>query len=74
MGGEDGGAARMIREGLFERFHCDEIYGVHNWPGMDVGTFAVKDGPMMASEDGFDIAVRSKGMHAAQPHKGCDVI
>ncbi len=74
MGGEDGGAARMIREGLFERFACDEIYGVHNWPGMDVGTFAVKSGPMMASGDGFEIKVRSNGMHAAQPQKGADVV
>ncbi len=74
MGGEDGGAARMIREGLFDRFACDEIYGVHNWPGMDVGTFAVKAGAMMASGDGFEITVRSRGMHAAQPHKGVDVV
>ncbi len=74
MGGEDGGAARMIREGLFDRFSCDEIYGVHNWPGMDVGDFAVKAGPMMASGDGFEIHIRSGGMHAAQPQKGVDVV
>jgi len=74
MGGDDGGAARMINEGLFDRFQCDEIYGVHNWPGMAVGSFAVKAGPMMASGDGFDIAVRSNGMHAAQPQKGADVV
>ncbi|WP_105433205.1 M20 aminoacylase family protein [Neorhizobium sp. T6_25] len=74
MGGNDGGAARMIREGLFESFRCDEIYGLHNWPGMEVGTFAVKAGPMMASGDAFEIEVRSTGMHAAQPHKGADVV
>jgi hippurate hydrolase len=74
MGGEDGGAARMIREGLFDNFHCDEIYGLHNWPGMEVGTFAVKAGPMMASGDAFEIEVTSTGMHAAQPHKGADVV
>lgn len=74
MGGDDGGAARMIREGLFENFRCDEIYGIHNWPGMDVGTFAVKAGPMMASGDSFDIEVSSTGMHAAQPQKGADVV
>lgn len=74
MGGEDGGAARMIREGLFENFRCDEIYGLHNWPGMEVDTFAVKAGPMMASGDGFEIEVTSTGMHAAQPHKGVDVV
>ncbi|MBP2561939.1 hippurate hydrolase [Neorhizobium galegae] len=74
MGGADGGAARMIREGLFKTFRCDEIYGLHNWPGMDVGTFAVKAGPMMASGDSFEIEVLSKGMHAAQPHKGADVV
>ncbi len=74
MGGEDGGAARMIREGLFANFRCDEIYGLHNWPGMDIGTFAVKAGPMMASGDAFEIEVSSTGMHAAQPHKGADVV
>ncbi|RAX37888.1 M20 aminoacylase family protein [Rhizobium tropici] len=74
MGGADGGAARMIREGLFERFPCDELYGLHNWPGMDVGCFAVKAGPMMASGDSFEIVLSSKGMHAAQPHKGVDVV
>lgn len=74
MGGADGGAARMIREGLFENFRCDEIYGLHNWPGMDIGTFAVKAGPMMASGDSFEIEVSSTGMHAAQPQKGADVI
>jgi hippurate hydrolase len=74
MGGYDGGAARMIREGLFETFPCDEIYGVHNWPGMDIGTFAVKAGPMMASGDSFEIVISSTGMHAAQPHKGADVV
>ena len=74
MGGEDGGAARMIREGLFESFRCDEIYGLHNWPGMEVGTFAVKAGPMMASGDAFEIEVTSTGTHAAQPHKGADVV
>lgn len=74
MGGEDGGAARMIREGLFERFRCDEIFGLHNWPGMEVGTFAVKAGPMMASGDSFEIELSSTGMHAAQPQKGVDVV
>ena len=74
MGGEDGGAARMIREGLFERFPCDEIYGLHNWPGMPIGAFAAKAGPMMASGDGYEITIRSGGMHAAQPHRGADVV
>ena len=74
MGGEDGGAARMIREGLFDRFPCDAIYGLHNWPGMSIGTFAAKAGPMMASGDGYEITVRSKGMHAAQPHRGADTV
>ncbi|MFT7594020.1 MAG: amidohydrolase [Paracoccaceae bacterium] len=74
MGGEDGGAARMMREGLFEKFPCDEIYGMHNWPGMAIGTFAAKGGPMMASGDGYEITIRSKGMHAAQPHRGADTV
>lgn len=64
----------MIREGLFEKFRCDEIYGLHSWPGMEVGTFAVKAGPMMASGDAVEIEVTSTGMHAAQPHKGADVV
>ncbi len=74
MGGDDGGAARMIQEGLFKQFPCEEIYGIHNWPGMDVGDFATKAGLMMASGDGFEITVKSNGMHAAQPHKGVDLV
>lgn len=60
MGGADGGAARMVREGLFDNFRCDEVYGLHNWPGMDVGTFAVKAGPMMASGDSFEVVFRPR--------------
>jgi hippurate hydrolase len=74
MGGEDGGAARMMRDGLFERFPADRIFGLHNWPGMPVGRMAVKAGPMMASGDSFRIRVIGRGGHAAQPHKTVDPV
>jgi len=74
MGGEDGGAARMMRDGLFERFPSDRIFGVHNWPGMPVGSFAVKAGPMMASGDSFAIRIIGSGGHAAQPQKTVDPV
>lgn len=74
MGGEDGGSARMIREGLFERFTAERIYGLHNWPGMPVGRFAVKAGPMMASGDSFRIGVKGVGGHAAQPQRTVDPV
>lgn len=74
MGGENGGASLMIRDGLFQRFPCDYIYGLHNWPGMPVGTFATKAGPMMASGDSFRITVIGQGGHAAQPQKTTDPV
>ena len=74
MGGEDGGAARMMRDGLFARFPSDRVFGVHNWPGMPVGRFAVKAGPMMASGDSFAIRIIGSGGHAAQPQKTVDPV
>ncbi len=74
MGGEDGGAARMMRDGLFERFPASRIFGLHNWPGMPIGHMALKAGPMMSSGDSFRIRVRGCGGHAAQPHKSIDPI
>ncbi|CAN5308531.1 M20 aminoacylase family protein [soil metagenome] len=68
------GAARTMDEGLFERFPCDAIYGVHNWPGIPVGTFGVRPGPMMASSNEFELVVRGKGAHAAMPHLGVDSV
>lgn len=74
--GEEGGAGakRMLEDGLFERFPCDAVFGMHNWPGMQVGQFGVRPGPMMASSNEFEIIVHGKGAHAALPHLGVDPI
>ncbi|MGZ3236176.1 MAG: M20 aminoacylase family protein [Burkholderiaceae bacterium] len=73
---EEGGAGaqRMIDDGLFERCPMDAVFGMHNWPGAAVGTFGVTPGPMMASSNEFEVTVKGKGAHAAQPHKGIDPI
>lgn len=67
-----GGAREMMRDGLFERFPMDAIFGAHNWPGLAVGQFAVKTGPCFASSNEFKITLRGKGAHAAMPHLGID--
>jgi amidohydrolase len=69
-----GGGAVMVEEGLFERFPADEVYALHNVPGLPVGHFAGRAGPMMAATDDFDIIVTGRGGHAADPHKGVDPI
>ncbi|MDO5691912.1 MAG: M20 aminoacylase family protein [Pseudomonadota bacterium] len=69
-----GGAREMIKDGLFERFPMEAVFGMHNWPGMDVGTFAVSPGPVMASSNEFKITIHGKGGHAALPHMGCDPV
>ena len=69
-----GGAREMIKDGLFERFPMDAVFGMHNWPGMPVGTFAVSAGPVMASSNEFRIIIRGKGGHAALPHTGIDPV
>ncbi len=72
---EGGGGARvMIEDGLFEKFPCDAVFGMHNWPGSAVGTFGVTAGPMMASSNEFEITVTGRGAHAAMPHNGVDPI
>ncbi|RZJ07573.1 MAG: amidohydrolase, partial [Acidovorax sp.] len=72
---EGGGGARvMIEDGLFEQFPMQAVYGMHNWPGMPVGTFAVSPGPVMASTSEFKITIRGKGGHAALPHTGIDPV
>ena len=70
----EGGGRAMVEAGLFERFPCDAVYGMHNWPGMPVGQFGVLPGPMMASFDIFEIAVAGRGAHAAMPHLGIDPV
>ncbi len=69
-----GGARAMLRDGLFERFPCDEVYGLHNQPGGEHGHITLCPGPIMAAADFFDIRIRGRGIHAAQPHKGNDPI
>lgn len=68
------GARAMIEAGLFERFPVDAVYGMHNWPGLEAGTFAVHDGPVMASMDKFYITITGHGGHAAMPHLGTDPV
>ncbi|MHA6345167.1 M20 aminoacylase family protein [Roseivivax sp. CAU 1761] len=69
-----GGARRMLAEGLFERFPCDEIYGMHNDPTADPGIVTVTPGPAMAGATFFDITVKGTGSHAAMPHQSRDPI
>jgi amidohydrolase len=69
-----GGAREMIKDGLFTRFPMQAVFGAHNWPGMAVGTLAVKSGPCFASSNEFKITVQGKGAHAAMPHLGIDPI
>jgi len=69
-----GGAREMIRDGLFDLFPCDAVFGMHNWPGIPVGDFAVTPGPMMASSNEFQITVKGKGGHAALPHNSADPV
>lgn len=66
------GAKAMIRDGLFERFPVDEIYGLHNMPGLAAGTLSTRSGGIMASEDNFVIRIEGRGGHAARPHTGVD--
>ena len=70
----EGGGREMVEDGLFERFPCAAVYGLHNWPGMPVGHFGVMPGPMMASYDIFEIVLKGRGAHAAMPHNGIDPI
>ncbi|MCC6610418.1 MAG: amidohydrolase [Burkholderiales bacterium] len=70
----EGGGRAMVQEGLFERFPVDAVFGMHNWPGLPVGEFAVMPGPMMASSDVFEITLTGRGGHAAMPHHAVDPI
>ncbi|WP_366655742.1 M20 aminoacylase family protein [Fodinicurvata sp. EGI_FJ10296] len=74
--GEEGaaGARVMIEDGLFDRFPCDEVYALHNWPQLPQGTVGVKTGPMMAATGSFDLTVNARGGHAAMPHQSIDPI
>jgi len=73
---EEGGAGarRMIEDGLFDRFPMEAVFGMHNWPGLPVGTFALSPGPVMASSNEFRIVIQGKGGHAAMPHNAIDPV
>ena len=73
---EEGGAGgkAMVDDGMMDRFHINEVYGMHNLPGLDVGEFAIRPGPIMAATDEFMIKITGKGAHAAMPHLGNDPI
>jgi len=69
-----GGAEVMVKEGLFDRFPVEAVYGMHNWPGMPVGKVGASAGPMMAAFDTFDLYIRGKGGHGAMPHQAVDSV
>ncbi len=69
-----GGAREMMRDGLFDKFPMEAIFGAHNWPGMKVGQFSLKSGPCFASSNEFKITIRGKGSHAAMPNLGTDPV
>jgi len=73
---EEGGAGgkAMVQDGLMERFGINEIYGMHNYPGMPVGEFGLRPGAIMAAADYVQIDIEGKGAHAARPHLGIDTV
>src|SRR5690348_7356782 len=73
---EEGGAGgkAMVEDGLMDRFKIGEVYGMHNYPGMPVGQFAIRPGPIMAAADYIQIDIEGKGAHAARPHLGIDTV
>jgi amidohydrolase len=68
------GAAAMIKDGLMDRFAIDQVYGMHNGPGIPLGSFAIRPGPIMAATDSIDIRIEGLGGHAARPHKCIDSV
>ncbi|MEX2694208.1 M20 aminoacylase family protein [Rhizobium mongolense] len=69
-----GGGNLMVQEGMMERFRIEEVYGMHNLPGLPVGQFAIRQGAIMAATDEFTVTIRGLGGHAAQPHRTIDPI
>jgi amidohydrolase len=69
-----GGAREMIKDGLFDKFPMEAVFGMHNWPGGQVGRFAVSPGPVMASTAEFKVVIHGKGGHGAMPHLGTDPV
>src|SRR5579864_1081768 len=70
----EAGARVMLEQGLFRQFPVEAVYGMHNWPGLAAGTFAVRPGPLLAAADIFEITVQGKGAHGAMPHTGIDPV
>ena len=70
----EGGGRVMVEEGLFDKFPVEGVYGMHNCPGIPVGRFAVRPGPMMAAFDIFEVVVKGVGAHGAMPHHGIDPV
>src|SRR5438132_6050512 len=68
------GAAAMIKDGLMDRFGIEQVYGMHNGPGIPVGSFPIRPGPIMAATDALDIKIEGLGGHAARPHKCIDSV
>jgi amidohydrolase len=69
-----GGGREMVKDGMMERFGVEEVYGMHNYPGLPVGEFAIRPGPMMAAADRIDIDIEGRGGHAAMPHQSIDSV
>lgn len=68
------GAHMMVEEGLFRRFPCDRVFGLHSWPSLPKGAVATRKGPLMASSDTFTLTIKGRGGHAAQPHRTVDPV
>ncbi|TVR10206.1 MAG: amidohydrolase [Salinarimonadaceae bacterium] len=69
-----GGGGEMVRDGVMERFGVQEVYGLHNMPGIPVGSFAIRPGAIMAAADSFQITIEGRGGHAAMPHRCLDPV
>ena len=67
-----GGGREMVNDGMMDRFGIDEVYGLHNWPGVPVGTYSIRPGPFFAGTADFTIVVKGKGGHGAKPHETID--
>ncbi|MGD9769625.1 MAG: M20 aminoacylase family protein [Pseudolabrys sp.] len=69
-----GGGREMVKDGMMERFGIEEVYGMHNFPGIPLGEFAIRPGPLMAAADRIYIDIEGRGSHAAKPHQSIDTI
>ncbi len=67
-----GGGKEMVDDGMMERWNIEEVYGMHNWPGVPTGQFAIRSGPFFAATDIFEIKINGRGGHAAKPHETVD--